>query len=64
MKDTGEILNYIMRTKGKEPLVNSLDELRPLEKEPVKQALKKLGVMLTELSYKTPDSKHVEIEFQ
>ena len=55
MKNTREILCAIMRTHGKEPLVNSLTELRPLEKAAVKQALQKLGSMLTELSYRNPN---------
>jgi hypothetical protein len=59
MKNTREILCAIMRTHGKVPLVNSLDNLRPLEKAALKQALQKLGVMLTELSYASNNVKAI-----
>ena len=52
MKSTSEIIIGIMKTNGKVPLVNSLGDLRPPEKESVKLALKELGTMLTELSYR------------
>ncbi len=52
MKNTGEILMGIMRSNKTDPYVNCLSELKAAEKESVKQALKALGQMLADLSYK------------
>ncbi|MBX9686739.1 MAG: hypothetical protein K2X27_08555 [Candidatus Obscuribacterales bacterium] len=55
MKSTGEILISKLRFEAEGKKVDSLNNLRKSEKDAVKDALKELGRMLAEISYKKLD---------
>ncbi|MBX9573541.1 MAG: hypothetical protein K2X77_31860 [Candidatus Obscuribacterales bacterium] len=59
MKTTAEIVTARLREMSKETFSNSLSDLKPVERESVKQALNELHRMLLNISENIKNDKQV-----